>query len=67
MSRVLKALTVVVCIVGGIAIGSRTHVKVLGVYEVQDLLWILAVAVFFMRRAGRYLFPRIDKEFPPDS
>ena len=67
MSRVLKALVVAVCVVGGLMIGSRTHVKVLGVYDIQDVLWVIAVAVFFTWLAWKHLFPKIDKKFSPDA
>ncbi len=66
MREFLKWLVVVVCVVGGFTIGSSTHVKLCGVYEIQDLLWIIAFIVFFLWLAWKELFPKIDKKFPPD-
>ena len=67
MSKLLKMLLVIVCVIGGLMIGSRIHIKIFGVYEIQDILWFLATAVFFTWLAWKHLFPIIDKEFPPES
>ncbi len=67
MTKILKVLTVLVSVGGGVVIGSQIHLKVFGVYSVQDILWVLAIVVILTWLAWKFLFPAIDRSFPKNG